>query len=83
MSAVCTYIHAAGKVLWTSFSLFFPLHFYQHYCLAMSSSDDTVRPLNLSAANSHALMEVISEYFAESDVDPEMDEEDASAEGKQ
>ena len=62
---------------------FLPLHSSQRCCLAMSSSDEIARLLNLGAADSHALMDVISEYFAESDVDPETDEEDTSAEGKQ
>ena len=50
---------------------------------SMSSSDEIARLPNLSAAGSHALMEVISEYFAESNVDPETDEEDMSVEGTQ
>ena len=49
----------------------------------MSSSDEIARLLNLGAADRHALMEVITEYFAESNVDPETDEEDMSVEGKQ
>ena len=52
------------------------------WALAMSSSDKITHLLNLSTADSHALMEVITEYFAELDVDLEMDEEDVNMEAK-
>ena len=45
----------------------------------MSSTDE----INLGTADSHTLMEVITEYFTESNVDPETDEEGMSVEGKQ
>ena len=44
---------------------FLPLHSPQRCCLAMSSSDEIARLLNLGAADSHPLNGVISEYFAE------------------
>ena len=43
------------------------------WALAMSSSYKITHLLNISTADSHALMEVITEYFAESDVDLETD----------
>ena len=49
----------------------------------MSTSDEIARLLNLGATDSHALMEVITEYFTDSNVDQETDEEDMSVEGKQ
>ena len=59
-----------------------PLRSSQPWSLATSSSDEIARLLNVDTANSHALMEVITEYFAESNVDPETDEEDMSVERK-
>ena len=80
-------IHAAVNVLQATFSRYLldssTLHSSERWSLAMSSSDEIVRLLNLGAADSHALMEVITEYFAESNVGPETDEEDVSVEGKQ
>ena len=45
----------------------------------MSSSDEIARLINVGATDSHAIMEVITEYVAESNVDPETDEEDVSS----
>ena len=66
-----------------SLDFFLPIHSSQRCCIAVSSCDEIACLLNLGAADSHTLMNVISENFAESDVDLETDEEDASAEGKQ